>query len=100
MSISGVPDEHLERHHWKGSEGRGALGYLHRPTGISVYRECSPGVSVHAIDAELLIELREALRSRGILPPDTVAHQEAVSRGDAVDPPHGGPLIFSVRRGS
>ena len=78
MSIPGVPDEHLERHHWRGGGGRGAIGYLHLPTGISVYRECSPGVSVHAIDAELLVELQEALRSRGILPPDAAAHQEPV----------------------
>jgi hypothetical protein len=33
---------------------------------------------VHAIDAELLIELEEALRSRGILPPKAMAHQEPV----------------------
>jgi hypothetical protein len=34
---------------------------------------------VHAIDAELLIELREALRSRGILPPVAASYQEPVS---------------------
>jgi hypothetical protein len=34
---------------------------------------------VHAIDMELLIELREALRSRGILPPNAASHQEPVS---------------------
>ena len=76
MSISGIPEEHLARTHWRHGGGRGALGYVHRPTGISVYRECSPGVSVHAIDAELLTELREALRSRGILPPDAALHHE------------------------
>jgi hypothetical protein len=48
------------------------------PTGISVYRECSPGVSVHAIDTELLIELRKALRCRGIFPPDAASYQEPV----------------------
>jgi hypothetical protein len=76
MSIPGVPDEHLARTHWRHGGGRGALGYVHLPTGISVYRECSPGASVHAVDAELLIELREALRSRGILPPDAALHHE------------------------
>lgn len=69
MSIPDIPDEHLARQHWRGGEGRGCLGYVHVPTGISVSRECPPGVSVHAIDAELLIELRDLLRSRGVLPP-------------------------------
>ena len=76
MSIPGIPDEHLARTHWR--HGRGAAVPLgtYLPTGISVYREWSPGVSVHAIDAGLLIELRKALRSRGILPPDAALHQK------------------------
>lgn len=79
MSIPGIPDEDLARHHWRGGGGRGTIGYTHRPSGISVSRECSAGVSVHAIDLELLIELGEELRSRGILPPDATSHQEPVS---------------------
>lgn len=79
MIMPGIPDEHLARHHWRGGGGRGSIGYTHRPSGISVSRECSAGVSVHAIDAELLIELREALRSRGILPLNAASHQEPVT---------------------
>jgi hypothetical protein len=72
--IIGVPDEQLERIHWRHGGGRGALAYRHIPSGISVYRECPAGVAVRAIDAELLIELQEALRSRGMIPPATEAN--------------------------
>ena len=55
---------------WHGLTGGTAGGaavplgtYL--PTGISVYRECSPGVSVHAIDAGLLIGAPEGVAIRG-----------------------------------
>jgi hypothetical protein len=74
MMIIGVPDEQLARTHWRHGGGRGALGYRHIPSGISVYRECPAGVPVQAIDAELLIELQEALRSRGNIPAATEAN--------------------------
>jgi hypothetical protein len=78
MRIPGVDDEDLERLHWRHGGGRGALGYRHLPSGISVYRECPPGVPVRAIDTELLVELQEALRSRGLLPPAAPANPEFV----------------------
>ena len=62
MSIPGVPDEDLMRRHRRYGGGRGALGYRHLPSGISVSRDCPPGVSVSVIDAELLAELAERLR--------------------------------------
>jgi hypothetical protein len=77
MRIPGVADEDLVRLHWRGGGGRGSLGYRHLPSGISVYRECAPGVPVRAIDTELLIELQEALRSQGLLPPATAANPDS-----------------------
>ena len=62
MLIPGVPDEDLARQHWREGGGRGTLGYRHLPSGISVSRQCPPGVPVAVVDAELLAELAERLR--------------------------------------
>lgn len=82
MLIPGVADEELARLHWRGVSGRGALGYRHLPSGIEVHRECPPGVPVRAIDAELRLELQEALQSRGLLPSEAAAHQEPNRSGE------------------
>jgi hypothetical protein len=66
MLIPGVPDEHLARQHWREGGGRGALGYRHLPSGISISRQCPPGVPVAVVDAELLAELAERLRGEWI----------------------------------
>jgi hypothetical protein len=68
MSIPGIDDKDLQRQHWRDGDGRGALGYRHLPSGVSVYRECGPGVPLRVIDAELLAELEEQLRLQGLLP--------------------------------
>jgi hypothetical protein len=78
MRIPGVPDEHLERNHWNLGGGRGALGYRHQPSGTSVYRECPAQVPVQVVDAELLFELQEELRTRGLLPRAGAASDEPV----------------------
>jgi hypothetical protein len=67
MVLPGIPDEHLARLHWNEGGGRGSLAYRHLPSGITVRRDCPPGVPVHSIDAELLAELAESLRSEGLL---------------------------------
>ena len=65
MLIPGVPDEHLVRQHWRDGGGRGSLGYRHLPSGISVSRQCPPGVPVSVVDADLLAELAARLRDEG-----------------------------------
>jgi hypothetical protein len=67
MSIPGIPDEHLERFHENYGRGRGALGYRHLPSGIVVYRICPPDIPHLQIDQELVAELKEKLRERGLL---------------------------------
>ncbi len=78
MRIPGVSDDHLERSHWNLGGGRGALGYRHQPSGISVYRECPAEVPVRVVDAELLFILQEELRSRGLIPRAGVAGDDSV----------------------
>ena len=67
MGLPGVPDDHLERLHWREGGGRASLGYWHRPSGITVRSRCPPGVSLHALDVELLAQLGEKLRAEGLL---------------------------------
>ena len=67
MSIPGIDDKDLQRQHWRFDGGHSSLGYRHLPSGVSVYRECRPGVPVRVIDAELLAELEEQLRLQGLL---------------------------------
>lgn len=80
--MEGILDEHLARYHWNYGNGRGALGYRHLPSGVSVYRDCAPAVPVRGIDAELLIELQEELRSRGILSSETRTNQDPFEQGE------------------
>lgn len=67
MLIPGIPDEHLARLHWNNGSGRGILGYRHLPSGIFVTRPCPEGMPVMLINAELLVELEERLKSEGRL---------------------------------
>jgi hypothetical protein len=76
MCIPGIDVKHLERQHWCYAGGRGALGYRHLPSGGLVLHECPPGVPVRVIDAELLAELQEKLRLRGVLPGEITAKAE------------------------
>jgi mannose-6-phosphate isomerase-like protein (cupin superfamily) len=67
LRIPGIPDDELLRQHWRGAHGSdGALGYTHRPTGISVRRDCDAR-PVRLIDEDLLRELAELLRANGVL---------------------------------
>jgi hypothetical protein len=63
----GIPDEHLERIHWNYGGGKGALGFRHIPSGITVARECPRGVPIVDIDRELQAELKEKLLRAGII---------------------------------
>ena len=67
MLIPGIPDDELERLHWNSGRGRGAAGYRHLPSGITVARELIPDVPVLEQDQELLAELKEKLWSAGLL---------------------------------
>jgi hypothetical protein len=64
--IAGLPDNQLERIHWNYGGGRGALGYRHLPSGITVIRECS-AVPVVQVEEQLRAELKERLQSAGLL---------------------------------
>jgi hypothetical protein len=67
MLIPGIPDEELEELHWNYGGGRGAAGYRHVPSGITVTRECLPDAPTrHAYEAALA-ELEHALREQGFL---------------------------------
>jgi hypothetical protein len=67
MLIPGIPDQDLERIHWRYGGGRGAAGYRHLPSGITVTRECPPTVSVRRVYTELLAELERVLREQGLI---------------------------------
>jgi hypothetical protein len=67
MLILGIPDEDLERLHWNYGGGRGAAGYHHVPTGITVAREGLREVSTLHIYEAALAELKRELRKRGLL---------------------------------
>jgi hypothetical protein len=55
-----------------------------------VHRPCPPGVSVHAVDAELLAELGERLRAEGLIPGAAESSGEPAEPGAAADSGHGG----------
>lgn len=65
MPIPGIPDNQLEHLHWNYSNGRGAVGLRHLPSGITVSRECLPDTSVWQVMQELEAELKEALQRAG-----------------------------------
>src|SRR5262249_36911054 len=67
MTIPGVPDEDLLRLHWNYGGGRGAVGYRHIPSGITVARDCLPDVPTRQFYEEALAELERQLRERGLL---------------------------------
>lgn len=67
MLIPGVPDEDLERLHWNDGGGRGAAGYRHVPSGITVARECLPDIPTRHFYEEALAELERMLRERGLV---------------------------------
>jgi hypothetical protein len=67
MLIRGVPDEDLTRLHWNYGGGRGAAGYRHVPSGITVAREYLPGVPAWPFYEEALAELERQLCERGLL---------------------------------
>jgi hypothetical protein len=67
MLIPGIPDEDLERLHWNYGGGRGAAGYRHIPSGITVARECPPGVPTRHVYEAALAELQRKLREQGLL---------------------------------
>jgi hypothetical protein len=63
MLIPGVPDNELERLHWNYGGGRGAIGLRHKPSGITVCRECLPDVPVSQLAEQLKAELEDKLRN-------------------------------------
>jgi len=67
MRIPGVPDEHLEWFHENYGHGKGTVGYRHLPSGITVSRTCLPDIALSRLDRELVAELHEKLRERGLL---------------------------------
>jgi hypothetical protein len=67
MLIPGVPEEDLERLHWNYGGGRGAVGYRHIPSGITVARECSPDVPNSFFDREALTELVRVLLEHNLI---------------------------------
>lgn len=46
--------------------GRGAVGYRHVPSGITVGRECPPNVPIRQVGKEARAEFIQVLRERGI----------------------------------
>ena len=67
MLIPGIPDEDLERLHWNCDGGRGAAGYRHVPSGITVARECLPDVPTGQFYEAALAELKRELGKLGLL---------------------------------
>ena len=70
MRIPGVQDNELCRLHWNYGKGRGALGLRHEPSGLTVFRECTPGIPVLQIMRELESELRTKLQNAGLIKGD------------------------------
>jgi uncharacterized protein (TIGR02996 family) len=64
--VPGIPDEDVLRMHWNYGGGRGAVGYRHVPSGITVGRDCPPHVPIRQVDKEALAEFIQVLRERGI----------------------------------
>jgi hypothetical protein len=70
--MPGIPDDELVRLHWNHGRGEGSsVGLRHRPSGITVTRECAPNAHVHEIAQELIVELSDKLRTAGLVSPDT-----------------------------
>jgi hypothetical protein len=67
-AIPGVPDEDLERIHFNYGGGRGAGGFRHLPSGITVIRECPPTVPARRKYDEATAELERLLREQGLIP--------------------------------
>jgi hypothetical protein len=68
LQMYGVPNNDLERLHWNYGNGRGAAGYRHVPSGITVARECLPDIPVRYVYDEVLADLERELRKQGLLP--------------------------------
>jgi len=64
--VPGIPNEEVHLMHWNYGGGRGATGYRHVPSGITVGRECPPNVPIRQVDKEALAEFIQVLRERGI----------------------------------
>jgi hypothetical protein len=67
MLIPGIPVADLERIHWRHGGGRGTVGFRHKPSGITVERECPSDVPVRCCDEAALAQLVRELRERGLL---------------------------------
>jgi hypothetical protein len=67
MLIPGIPDEELERLHYNYGGGRGAAGYRHIPSGITVVRESPPDAPTQQIYEEAMAELERELRRRDLI---------------------------------
>jgi hypothetical protein len=68
MRIGGIRAEELEgfpEYHGRGQGG--VRGCRHLPSGIAVFRKCSPHVPLSRIGRELLAELEVKLRERGLI---------------------------------
>ena len=81
MRIPGVQDNELCRLHRNYGKGRGALGLRHEPSGLTVFRECTPGVPVLQIMRELESELRTKLQNAGLVRADA----ESADKGTVSD---------------
>ena len=66
--IAGVPEIEVERLHWNYGGGRGAVGLHHRPSGVTVARECPPDTPSWQLLQELEVELAAKLRNHGAPP--------------------------------
>jgi hypothetical protein len=67
MRIDGVPDYEMERFHWNNGHGKGAIGLRHKPSGITVTRECPSDVPVLRLEEELWVELKVKLEAAGVI---------------------------------
>jgi hypothetical protein len=67
MLIPGIPDTDLELLHWNHGGGRCTVGIRHKPSGITVERECPPDVPVRLCYAAALAQLVRELRQRGLI---------------------------------
>jgi hypothetical protein len=70
MLIPGIPDADLERLHWRHGGGRSTAGIRHKPSGITVERECPPDVPVRRCYEAVLVQLVRELRERGLIADD------------------------------
>jgi hypothetical protein len=66
-AIPGIPDDEIERLHWNFGGGKGTIGFRHVPSGITVHRECPPGVPLAVVQNEVLAEFVKRLCSAGLI---------------------------------